>query len=168
MDVLFVLYQHHERLLSLLVQLEKTPWENTAQIQTLFHQLAAAFLSQSRGERELLYSRLMTFREARRLVRESLQELLRLEHCVEEIKQLKTSDDRWYWLYEEFKDGLREHIHEQEDGIFKKIRKLFREPERGEMGLALSQYQASCLTSLAQPAEKQADAAPQFKLPPAA
>ena len=136
MDVLTFLKDEHDEVKSVFKTLEKAhgaeakrTWEHLRSMLTLHEEM----------EETLLYPELKREKSAEDLILESYQEHHVMDVLIGEISQFEPSDEQWQPKIKVLQENTEHHIHEEEDELFPKVRKIWDTHKREEVGRGMQQ-----------------------------
>lgn len=133
MNVLDVLHDDHavvERLFSDILQ---TSSANKARRQELFHALREAFIKHSHAEEKVFYPTLRDKKPSHDLVEHGLDEHHEVEAMLAKVESIPADSDDWIDAVEALHAKIKDHVEEEETGIFPKARQLLGEGELNQM-----------------------------------
>lgn len=135
MDAIELLKRQHREVELLFSRLEKA--EEDDERQTLFAELADAFLVHSHIEEDIFYPAVFEDRTEDEL-REAVEEHLQAKRIIADMLDLDPSDEQWVAKCSVLKEDIRHHVREEENTLFPQVRKDFSKRRISEMGSQMS------------------------------
>lgn len=148
MDVLKFLSDEHDEAKAVFKKLEAAEGAAAAK---LWKQLSSMLSLHEEMEETLLYPQLKKEEATSDIVLESYQEHHVMDLLMEEINQLKPSAEEWAPKIKVLQENTEHHIHEEEDELFPKVRKIWDSTRRQTVGSEM-QLMKSKRTGEPQPA----------------
>jgi hemerythrin superfamily protein len=136
MDVLKFLNRDHDQVKDVFERLEKADGK---QAQQLWQQLRDMLTLHETMEETFLYPRLKQDKRAKDLILESYQEHHVMDVLVGEISQFSPGDEQWQPKIKVLRENTEHHISEEEDELFPKVRKIWNDSTRDEVGQLMQQ-----------------------------
>jgi hemerythrin superfamily protein len=126
-DIYTKLKNDHEAVAHVLQQLMEmaTGPANTAKRQTLFAELKQSLTQHSKAEEEVFYAPLRERSETRDLIRDGQNEHQRIETLLNDLDRLEKDDALWGAQLHTLNGVIEHHVHEEEEKVFPKARKIF-------------------------------------------
>ena len=134
MDALSLLRSDHQKVKSLVKQVEDSGDRATKQREELFQTIVDELTVHERIEEEIFYPNVQKHEKAKALVLESYVEHGVVDDLLDEISTIDTGDEKWMPAFKVFKENLEHHIKEEEDELFPKVESLFSSDQLGKMG----------------------------------
>ena len=143
-DIYTRLKNDHEAVAHVLQQLleMKTGTTNAVQRQTLFTELKDSLSRHSTAEEEIFYAPLRERNETRDLIRDGQKEHERLETLLNELDRMEKNDAQWGAQLHILKGVIEHHVHEEEEKVFPRARKIFTAQRAEELGRQFEQAKA--------------------------
>jgi len=136
MDVLTFLKDEHDEAKQVFKKLEEAEgagagrlWDQLKNMLTLHEELEETFF----------YPQLKEEKNTEDLILESYQEHHVMDVLIEEISELKPSDETWQPKIKVLQENTEHHIEEEEGSLFPKVRKIWDTRKREEVGRQMQQ-----------------------------
>jgi len=141
-DALTVLKKDHDKVRTLLSELEETTERAIKTRQEGLARLKSDLAIHEQIEERIFYPKLKEHAESRAIVLEAYEEHDVVNTILREIEQTPVEDETWAAKFKVMKENLEHHIEEEEGEMFDTTRELF-EPsaleELGEQMMALKE-----------------------------
>src|SRR5215207_3060641 len=131
MDCLKLLSDEHDDVKKLFTQLEKAEGAKAGQLWT---EIKGKLTVHEEMEETHFYPQLKKDERAKDIVLEAYEEHHVLDVLIEEISQLKPSDETWEPKIKVLQENTEHHIEEEEGELFPKVRKIWDAEKRQEVG----------------------------------
>lgn len=126
------LYAQDDLIRDLLLALDRELGSESGDVRPLFARLRDVVGHHLAAEEKLLL-RLSRHPEVGRIATEAQAERVAVRRLLGELAGLDGTDARWPQAFDALKDELRELLANEEDSLFKKLRKLVPEKELGRL-----------------------------------
>lgn len=134
MDVLIFLTDEHDDAKAIFKKLEKA---EGAAATRLWNQLKAMLSAHEDLEETFFYPPLKKEAAAKDMILEAYQEHHVMDLLIEEISQLKSSDEAWAPKIKVLQENTEHHIEEEEGELFPRVRKIWNAARREEVGVQM-------------------------------
>jgi hemerythrin superfamily protein/ElaB/YqjD/DUF883 family membrane-anchored ribosome-binding protein len=143
-DIYTRLKHDHETVASILQQLleMQTGAANTAKRQALFSELKNNLIQHSEAENEVFYAALLQHNETRDLIRDGQNEHQRIETQLDDLDRLEKDDALWGARLHALKGIIEHHVHEEEEKVFPRAKKILTVQRAEELGRQFAQAKA--------------------------
>ena len=139
MDVLTFLKDDHDEAKGVFKKLEKADGATAAKV---FEQLKTMLTLHEDMEETLFYPELKKEKSAEDLILEGYQEHHVMDVLLEEISSLKPSDEAWQPKIKVLQENTEHHIEEEEGQLFPKVRKIWDNERRQQVGRQMQDMKA--------------------------
>lgn len=134
MDAIDLLKRQHREVEEMFRRLEKG---DAGETDTLFAQLADAFLVHGHIEEEIFYPAVFADKTEDEL-REAVEEHLQAKRIIADMLELDSSDEQWVAKCSVLKEDIRHHVNEEEQTLFPEVIKTFGKKRLAELGSQMS------------------------------
>jgi hemerythrin-like domain-containing protein len=143
MDALTLLRKDHDKVKSLLRELEPTTERAVKTRAELFSRLKSELTVHEIIEEEIFYPTLKQHPKAKEIVLEGYEEHNVVDTLMGELSSLPADDERWGAKAKVMQENIEHHIEEEEGDMFKKARQVFDEAELEELGERMARRRVS-------------------------
>ncbi|MBY0430008.1 MAG: hemerythrin domain-containing protein [Rhodospirillales bacterium] len=143
MDVFEILKKDHERARALFAQIEQDSSHNRKNREDLFNKLKKELIAHAHVEEKVFYPALRDKKPTHDEIVEGINEHHQVETLLSRMEAIPIDSDEWMDAVRDLKRKVEHHVHEEEDEIFPKARKV------------LSDSQFEPLADMVQDARKQ-------------
>ena len=137
MDAIALLKRDHEKVKSVLNELEPTTERAVKTRQELFDKLQNELSIHEIIEEEIFYPALKQHPKAKDIVLEAYEEHGVVDTIMGEMAVLSVEDETWGAKCKVMIENIEHHIEEEEGEMFKQARDVFDRAELEELGLAM-------------------------------
>jgi porphobilinogen deaminase len=134
MDALTLLKEDHDKVRTLLSELEETTERAVKTRQEGLARLKSDLVIHEQIEEQILYPKLKAHSESRAIALEAYEEHDVVDTILREIEQTPVEDETWAAKFKVMKENLEHHIEEEEGEMFDATRELFESAELEELG----------------------------------
>jgi hemerythrin-like domain-containing protein len=134
MDVLTFLTDEHDDAKAIFKKLDKA---EGAAATRLWNQLKTTLTAHEDREETFFYPPLKKEAAAKDMILEAYQEHHVMDVLIEEISQLKPSDEAWAPKIKVLQENTEHHIEEEEGELFPEVRKIWNAARREEVGVQM-------------------------------
>jgi len=134
MDALTMLKKDHDKVKTLLSELEETTERAVKTRQEGLARLKSDLVVHEQIEEQIFYPALKEHAEAREIVLEAYEEHDVVDSILREIEQTPVEDETWAAKFKVMKENLEHHIGEEEGEMFDTTREIFEPAELQELG----------------------------------
>ena len=143
MDALTLLRRDHEKVKSLLRELEPTTERAVKTRADLFARLKSELTVHEIIEEEIFYPTLKQHPKAKEIVLEGYEEHNVVDTLMSELSNLSVEDETWGPKATVMIENIEHHIEEEEGEMFQKARQVFDEAELVELGERMARRRVS-------------------------
>jgi hemerythrin superfamily protein len=136
MDCLKLLSEEHDEVKKLFGQLEKAEGAKASQ---LWSEIKTKLTIHEAMEETHFYPQLKKDERAKDIVLEAYEEHHVMDVLIEEISQLKSSDESFQPKVKVLQENTEHHIEEEEGELFPEVRKIWDAEKRREVGEKMDQ-----------------------------
>ncbi len=133
MDALSFLKQQHREVEALFEKAKKASGE---QKESLFIQIADALATHTSIEEKIFYPAALA-KETEDVLLEALEEHLQAKRLLADMLDMDVSDDRFDAKLSVLEEEVKHHVEEEEQEMFKKVRKLLDKEELESLGVEM-------------------------------
>lgn len=134
MNALTLLTNDHEKMRTLLDQVESTTERGVKTRTQLFAEIKGELMVHEAIEEEIFYPELKAHPKARDIVLEGYQEHHVVDLLMGELEALPVDDQSWGAKAIVMKENVEHHMEEEEGDMFKKARQVFDDAELEDLG----------------------------------
>ena len=134
MNALELLKADHDKVKSILRELEPTTERATKTRTELFQKLKAELTVHEIIEEEIFYPTLKEHPKARDIVLEGYEEHNVVDTIMGELEATDVTDETWGAKFKVMKENIEHHIEEEEGEMFKQARSVFDADELRQLG----------------------------------
>ena len=138
MDAIGLLKDDHEKMKSLLKELEEAAEQGSPKREQLFATVKEELTVHEAIEEEIFYPALKEHPKAKELVLEAYEEHGVVDLVMAEIEGLSFDDERWSAKFTVMKENIEHHIEEEEKEMFKQARDVFEAAELEDLGARMT------------------------------
>ena len=149
MDALTLLRRDHEKVKSLLRELEPTTERAVKTRADLFARLKSELTVHEIIEEEIFYPTLKQHPKAKEIVLEGYEEHNVVDTLMSELSNLSVEDETWGPKATVMIENIEHHIEEEEGEMFQKARQVFDREELEELGKAMEQRKTEAMSEVA-------------------
>ena len=154
MDAITMLKADHDKVKTLLTELETTTERGIKTRQELFATIKGELTVHEVIEEEIFYPALKSHPKAKDIVLEGYEEHHVVDVLMGELEALDVSDERWGAKALVMKENIEHHIEEEEGEMFKQARQVFDRQELVDLGARMAERKASAQNELGVPASR--------------
>jgi hypothetical protein len=143
MNALTLLRNDHERMRSLLSDLETTTERGVKTRSALFARIKGELVLHEIIEEEIFYPELKAHRKARDIVLEGYQEHHVVDLLMGELESLPVDDESWGAKAMVMKENVEHHMEEEEGEMFDKAAQVFDTDELEDLGRRMQERRAT-------------------------
>jgi hemerythrin superfamily protein len=147
MDVLELLKEDHQRVASLLEQVEKTTERAEKTREELFTKIMNELTLHAELEEQLFYPEIEQQEETREITLEAYEEHRLVKQLLAELSSEAKNTEEWSAKFKVLKENIEHHVEEEESEMFKGVRKVLSKEEREEMGIRLMEAKKRSLSA---------------------
>jgi hemerythrin-like domain-containing protein len=133
-DAIGLLKDDHEKMKSLLKELEEAAEQGSPEREQLFATVKEELTVHEAIEEEIFYPALKEHPKAKDIVLEAYEEHGVVDLVMAEIEGLSFDDERWTAKFTVMKENIEHHIEEEEKEMFKQARDVFGKEELENLG----------------------------------
>ena len=133
-DAIGLLKDDHEKMKSLLKELEEAAEQGSPEREQLFATVKEELTVHEAIEEEIFYPALKERPKAKDIVLEAYEEHGVVDLVMAEIEGLSFDDERWTAKFTVMKENIEHHIEEEEKEMFKQARDVFGKEELEDLG----------------------------------
>ena len=145
MDAIALLKRDHDKVKSILSELEPTTERATKTRTELFAKLKMELTVHEIIEEEIFYPTLKQHPKAKEIVLEGYEEHGVVDTIMGELEALSVDDETWGPKCKVMIENIEHHIEEEEGDMFKKARQVFDREELEQLGAAMEVRKAEAL-----------------------
>ena len=134
MDALALLKKDHDQVKKMLKDLDETTDRAIKTRQDLFERLKFSLTVHEQMEEAVLYPALKEHAETKEIVLEAYEEHDVVDTILGELEQTPFDDETWHAKLTVMRENLLHHIQEEEDEMFRQVRRLFDKATLGSLG----------------------------------
>ena len=149
MDAISLLKADHDKVKSLLAELEATTERGVKTRTQLFARIKSELTVHEIIEEEIFYPELKAHPKARDIVLEGFQEHHVVDLLMSELESLDVTDETWGPKALVMKENIEHHIEEEEGEMFPQARAAFDRDELADLGARMAARKESALGELA-------------------
>ena len=135
MDIYGYLKKDHKKVASLMNELLET--DNINKRHDLFDQIKHELLLHAKTEQDTFYKALEDKKPAKENIEEAEDEHKEIEKYLKKLSELEFNSREWLEQFGEFKHSVTHHVHEEEDIIFKKAKKILSEKKAEDLAVEM-------------------------------
>ena len=154
MDAITMLKTDHDKVKSLLEELETTTERGVKTRQELFATIKGELTVHEVIEEEIFYPALKRHPKAKDIVLEGYEEHHVVDVLMGELESLDVSDETWGAKALVMKENVEHHIEEEEGEMFKQARQVFDRQELEDLGEQMAARKTSAQAELGIPASR--------------
>lgn len=151
MDIFTLLKTDHKKVAELFSKIEKTAERNSEKRQALFDVLYDSLKAHSEAEQEAVYFPLQDRKITHDIILEGYEEHDLITHLLDQISQLQPDEESWLPKVCVLKEIVEHHVKEEEDELFKKMKKECDEEELKEMAMNMKSAKTNKTEQTKQP-----------------
>jgi hypothetical protein len=145
MDAIALLKADHDKVKSILAELEPTTERATKTRTELFAKLKTELTVHEIIEEEIFYPTLKQHPKAREIVLEGYEEHNVVDTVMGELEALPVDDETWGPKCKVMIENIEHHIEEEEGEMFQKARQVFDRDELEQLGQAMEARKAEAM-----------------------
>ena len=149
MDALTLLKRDHDKVKSLLRELEPTTERAVKTRSELFSRLKTELTVHEIIEEEIFYPTLKQHPKAKEIVLEGYEEHNVVDTLMSELEALPVEDETWGAKASVMIENIEHHIEEEEGDMFQKARQVFDRDELEQLGKAMEQRKTEAMSEMA-------------------
>ena len=150
MDAIALLKTDHDKVKSLLTDLDSTTERGVKTRTELFARIKAELTVHEIIEEEIFYPELKSHPKAKDIVLEGYEEHHVVDLLMGELESLPVDDETWGAKSLVMKENVEHHIEEEEGEMFKQARAVFDKAELADLGERMAARKASAQAELTQ------------------
>ena len=143
MDIHAFIKQQHDEARELMQQITDT--SDSELRAELLDELKKSILLHARTEEATYYEAMKEFKELKEKAHHSQEEHETVEDIFAQLDKVRSDNDQFLILFGEVKMGLAHHMHEEEDELFPKTKRLFGKQRSNELGDEMQELQGEYL-----------------------
>ncbi len=152
MDAIAMLKADHDKVKTLLTELESTTERGVKTRAELFATIKGELTVHEIIEEEIFYPALKSHPKAKDIVLEAYEEHHVVDVLMGELESLDVADETWGAKALVMKENVEHHIEEEEGQMFKQARQVFDRQELDDLGARMADRKASAQQELGIPA----------------
>ncbi|HLO75909.1 MAG TPA: hemerythrin domain-containing protein [Magnetospirillum sp.] len=133
MNVLDVLHDDHAVVERLFSDILRTSSADKTRREQLFHELKDALIKHTHAEEKVFYPTLRDKQPSHDLIEHGLDEHHQVESLLSRMDTIPADSDDWVDTLETIHAKVKDHVEEEETGVFPKARQLLGEGELNQM-----------------------------------
>ncbi len=145
MDAIALLKRDHDKVKSILAELEPTTERAEKTRTELFAKLKTELTVHEIIEEEIFYPTLKQHPKAREIVLEGYEEHNVVDTVMGELEALPVDDETWGPKCKVMIENIEHHIEEEEGEMFRKARQVFDQAELDQLGEAMEARKAEAM-----------------------
>ena len=149
MDALTLLKRDHDKVKSLLSELEPTTERAVKTRSELFARLKSELSVHEIIEEEIFYPALKAHPKAKDIVLEAYEEHNVVDTIMGELESLSVEDETWGAKAKVMIENIEHHIEEEEGEMFSKARQVFDRQELEDLGTAMETRKTVAMSEVA-------------------
>jgi hypothetical protein len=153
MDAIAMLKADHDKVKSLLTELEGTTERGEKTRAELFSTIKGELTVHEIIEEEIFYPALKSHPKAKDIVLEGYEEHHVVDLLMSELENLDVTDETWGAKAVVMKENVEHHIEEEEGEMFKQARQVFDAKELEELGSRMAERKTSAQQELGIPSK---------------
>ena len=154
MDALSLLKDDHDKMRTLLNDLESTTERGVKTREELFSKIKGELTIHEIIEEEIFYPALKEHPRAKEIVLEGYEEHHVVDTVMAELEGLSVDDETWGAKATVMKENVEHHMEEEEGEMFRKARQVFERDELEELGARMEQRKTEAQKELNVPASR--------------
>ena len=154
MDALSLLKDDHDKMRTLLNDLESTTERGVKTREELFSKIKGELTIHEIIEEEIFYPALKEHPRAKEIVLEGYEEHHVVDTVMTELEGLPVDDETWGAKATVMKENVEHHMEEEEGEMFRKARQVFERDELEELGARMEQRKTEAQKELNVPASR--------------
>ena len=139
MTIFEILKTDHRKVAALLKKLDATTEEAAEKRTQLFKTFKTLMLTHAHSEEEAVYTPLKEKEKTRDITFEAYEEHYLVDYLIEQLSTLSPTEETWTAKMTVLKELVEHHVEEEEDEMFKKMRKACDGDELKEMAKKMLQ-----------------------------
>ncbi len=136
MNALDLLKKQHEEVSKLFKKYDKLGEEEAEEKQELFEQIADRLAAHATIEEKFFYPSIKT-EDTEDIVREALEEHLSVKRLISDLLDMEPDDEAFDAKMQVLREQIEHHVEEEEDDMFKKVRKECSKEQLEDLGLQM-------------------------------
>ena len=152
MDAIALLKADHDKVKSLLADLETTTERGVKTRTELFATIKGELTVHEIIEEEIFYPELKAHPKAKDIVLEGFEEHHVVDLLMGELERLDVSDETWGAKAKVMKENIEHHIEEEEGEMFNTARSVFDKAELEDLGARMEERKRTAKQELGVPA----------------
>lgn len=108
-----------------------------------FEKLKSELQAHTAAEEEILYPALQEHEETRAMALEAIEEHKLVEQLLDELEAMDVSSEEWTAKFTVLKENVEHHVEEEEDEMFKQVRKVLGKENAEELGKRLEEFKSA-------------------------
>ncbi len=105
--------------------------------QQLFEEIKHELLLHAKTEQDTFYKALEDKKPAKENIEEAEDEHKEIEKYIKELSKLEFNSEEWIEKFGEFKHSVTHHVHEEEDMIFAKAKKILSDKKAEDLAVEM-------------------------------
>ena len=139
MNALTLLKNDHKTVAGLLEKIDGTTERALKTREEVFTQLKTELDIHAEIEEKIFYPVLEKIDETRDITLEAFEEHRLVKQLLGELESAPKDDEQWTAKFTVLKESIEHHVEEEEDDMFKKVRKVLSEAELEELGTRMEE-----------------------------
>ena len=149
MDAISLLKRDHDKVKSIMKELEPTTERAEKTRTELFATLKTELTVHEIIEEEIFYPTLKQHPRAKEIVLEGYEEHNVVDTLMGELETLSVEDETWGPKAKVMSENIEHHIEEEEGEMFQKARQVFERDELEELGKAMEERKTQAMSETA-------------------
>lgn len=130
-DLFAVIKKDHRTVETLFKKIEGA--ESGMECESLYEELRSELTAHADAEEAVIYPRLKEKEPTREIAFESLEEHAVVVHLLEKLDSSEIDEEKWMATLTVLKEVVNHHVEEEENEMFRKMRRAFKKHELEEM-----------------------------------
>ncbi len=140
MDIYSYLKKDHKKVAKLMDDLLATDSQKERMV--IFDQIKHELLLHAKTEQDTFYKALEDKKPTKERIEEGEEEHQEIEKYLKKLSNLKFNSEEWIEQFGEFKHSVTHHVHEEEDLIFKKAKKVLSDKKAEELAVEMDELKS--------------------------
>lgn len=140
MDILKLLKSDHKELQAYCDKMQATSENAQKTRQELFEYFSALLSAHAKAEEAALYEKVKKFDNVHKRILESLEEHHVADMLLQEVADTNPTDERWMAKIAVLSNALDDHIKEEEEVLFPKVKRLLSQDELEKCGEKFTEH----------------------------
>ncbi len=130
-DIFAVIKKDHRTVEGLFKKIESA--DSEMECESLYEELRSELTAHADAEEAVIYPRLKEKDPTREIAFESVEEHAVVTYLLEKLDNTEIDEERWMATLTVLKEVVEHHVEEEEDEMFRKMRRAFKSQELEEM-----------------------------------